>query len=521
MKRIARLNADKFQASDVLAEHGELSQILGRHLPPSTAALFARPKAVEGGVVEWYSGLGGQPVPLSELNAAQATELRRVLDERLQSIYQLADKLSGQGADGQRQADLLRHAARYPDESTVYSLNGQPVLTFWGYGVRPPPVPVAAPTMGAAEAATATAATIVVAKKRRWWPWLLLLLLLLALVAALYCWWKQEPVLPVVEPSPIEAPAPEPEAAVPEPEPEPVIDPWEELAKRIAAVGHDCAALQQLKKDEPLLQEPDPRAEQYRLQIQQTLQQYCKEEMIREAKNLCPNERPPELAPELVMVFDASGSMNYSLLATPREIQLGEQARQMQQAGPLAQMLAAAAGIPPNAWEVATREPRRISAAKQSAISVAKQIPPDVNVGLVLIKDCPSGVVVRKPAAGGRNQLLNQLQTISPDAGTPLANGVAQAGSLVDGVNREAVILVVSDGAESCNGDPCAIAAQLARSKPHLKINVVDIQGTGAGNCLATSTGGKVFTAKNVDELLSTMNQAAQDVLGPTNCAKP
>lgn len=52
----------------------------------------------------------------------------------------------------------------------------------------------------------------------------------------------------------------------------------------------------------------------------------------------------------------------------------------------------------------------------------------------------------------------------------------------------------------------------------HLKINVVDIQGTGAGNCLAASTGGKVFTANNVNELSINMGQAAQDVLGPGNC---
>jgi hypothetical protein len=79
-------------------------------------------------------------------------------------------------------------------------------------------------------------------------------------------------------------------------------------------------------------------------------------------------------------------------------------------------------------------------------------------------------------------------------------------------------MLVVSDGEESCGQDPCAVAAQLARVKPYLKINVVDIMGTGAGNCLASATGGKVYTAKNVNDLSLMTNQAAEDVLGPAHC---
>ncbi len=80
-------------------------------------------------------------------------------------------------------------------------------------------------------------------------------------------------------------------------------------------------------------------------------------------------------------------------------------------------------------------------------------------------------------------------------------------------------MLVVSDGEESCGQDPCAVATELARTKPHLKINVVDILGTGAGNCLAEATGGEVFTASNVEELSRMTRKAAQDVLPPSHCA--
>ena len=113
---------------------------------------------------------------------------------------------------------------------------------------------------------------------------------------------------------------------------------------------------------------------------------------------------------------------------------------------------------------------------------------------------------------------MGQIQGIEPRAGTPLADGIAKGGQLVDGVTREALIVVVSDGVESCGRDPCAEAAALKRAKPLLKINVVDITGTGAGNCVAQITGGKVFTARNADEVVAMTNRAAQDAMGPANC---
>ncbi len=95
---------------------------------------------------------------------------------------------------------------------------------------------------------------------------------------------------------------------------------------------------------------------------------------------------------------------------------------------------------------------------------------------------------------------------------------MAEGGRLVDGVNRDATMLVVSDGEESCDGDPCAAAAALARAKLRLRINVLDITGTGAGNCAAQITGGRVFTARNAAEVVEQMNRATQDAMAPANC---
>ena len=71
MKRIARTQTDKYVATDVVSQYDELQNILRKHLPNSTAALFSRPKEKDNGAVEWYSDLGGEPVPYEQLSTSE------------------------------------------------------------------------------------------------------------------------------------------------------------------------------------------------------------------------------------------------------------------------------------------------------------------------------------------------------------------------------------------------------------------------------------------------------------------
>jgi len=308
-------------------------------------------------------------------------------------------------------------------------------------------------------------------------------------------------------------PEPEPPVEPPSPPPPPPPDPVAQLRQRIEAAGADCKVLQQLQASEPLLKSN----RSLRERVEGALLQYCKAQMITQAKNLCPDERLPQLAPELVIVFDASGSMDISLLATPEEIAAVQTTQER------LNLIRGLLGVrlPNRGLQSVLREPKRMTAARQATTAVVAQLASDVNTGLVLVDRCPAARSVGFFPAGQRAQLLAQLQSVTPQEGTPLADGIARAAAMLDGVDRESVILVVSDGEESCGQDPCALARDLARQKPYLKINVVDILGTGAGNCLAAATGGQVFTANNVQELQWVTRAAAQDVLPPAHCRVP
>lgn len=584
MKRIARLEAEPFTAGDSPIAHDELVNLLRTQLSPAVASLFAKPKAADGGLVEWYSDLNGQPVPVSQLPPGEAAQVQRLLEERITAIQQLAARLESQGGEGARQAALLRQAVQYPDTRTLYSLNGQPVLTFWGYrlaGSAPVgAVPLAAGAVGAAATLAPNRADAAAPpltpppsgpleppRKRRWWPWLLLLLLLALLAGVL--WWlsgrdeevppmeppvveepieepaEQTPIkepeieeeLPLEEPPVEEPPVEEPELPeeIPEPEPTPVPpppDPFDELTKKVAATT-DCTALENMLKDEPQLQGSDAQAQTLKQQIRTTLDGRCKQEQaqkekvqqaakqaqIQQAKNQCPGQRPPELAPELIIVFDASGSMKAKLPLTAQE-QAQRQATQEVIRG-LGGLIGGNTGrTVGRSVEKATigDPPTRMSAAKEAASSVVRRTPRDMNIGLVVLDDCPSAQSRGYFTPSQRGNLQGLIQSMQPKSGTPLGNAIAQAGQMLDGVNRASLMVVISDGQESCGTNPCVEAKRLAQSKPNLTINVVDIMGSGAGNCVAAATGGRVFTAKSVKELNVMMTQATQEVLGPGHC---
>jgi hypothetical protein len=209
------------------------------------------------------------------------------------------------------------------------------------------------------------------------------------------------------------------------------------------------------------------------------------------------------MVPEFVIVFDASPSMAYSLNASPAEIELAERMRRP---------------------DLVIGDPQRVKPAREAAVEVAQRVPRDMSTGLVMVDSCQQGA---RPLGffgpGQRAALIGQLQNIqphpfAPGGGTPLADGIARAGQMVDGVNRDATILVISDGQESCRGNPCAAAQALAAAKPRLKINVLDISGTGAGNCVAAATKGQVFTARNAADVVSSMRRAAHVAMGPAHC---
>ncbi len=537
MIRITQRAFDPETARQLESLHVAFVRIIANKLPPSVAALYATPRAVGDGTVQWLTQLSGQPRAYAELPVAEAGRLKVLLFERLSALRQYAEALKQQPGHDVAAVELLTHASAEPPLDAIFSVNGQPVLLYWDRALPPDPKRqvLAAPIVPiVAAAAVGSTAAVVLTKHVRWLIALLVLLLILFLLWWFFCpkSWRlshadqtRAPHL-VSEVTPPSAPLP-PEVRKPS---EPMAPP-----EQPAVVKPADLPMAPEEPVPPLVEVPEPEPELLRPRVVTPEPVPPKPEVvppkvvalvkppvpktitIENAKDVCPEDRPAALAPEMIVVFDASGSMQININATEAE---QEWLFKILNAGP--NPLSRLSPSEREKFERLHREPTRMVTAKQATISVMQRLPKDVGTGLVVVDQCPGGARnLGRFSPSQRDQMIGRLKQLTPHQGTPLADGLLQGGELADGVTRQSTILLVSDGEESCGGDPCFVARNLKRKKPHLKINVIDIGGTGAANCAAELTGGQVYTVSNVKELNIGIERATQDALGPAHCRKP
>lgn len=574
MNRIARRSLAPQLIEALRSSHAGFVRATGNKVPPSVVSLYAVPEVATDGAVQWVTSLQGNPIAFKDLPSEQLEAFKALLFQKLAAIASLAKELSAEPTKYAKEISLLTQAAAAPAVDAIYSVNGQPVLLYWAGSLPPDPnrkvlaLPVA-PVTAAAVSSTR------LSRNSRWFVALLLLLLFLFLLWWFFCpkSWRVHKTDQVLTPNSaqttppnIQVPPP-PAAQAPE-----ALKPAEPLAPPeppIVLKPSEPPVLPEVPVP-PLIEVPEPEPELLRPRVEPpkpepvvappkvevpTRPAVPKVITVDNAKTVCPEDRPAALAPEMIVVFDASGSMRLNINATLEE-----------EKWVLRQIYANPGFVPSNLsptdlqrfnrltrlphlneadrdWLVRIRiantpsllspadrqkflrlvgEPTRIISAKQATINVVKRLPQDVGTGLVVVDRCSSGA--RNLGRFGpeqRGQMLSRLNQLTPYEGTPLADGLLQGGELADGVTRQSTILVVSDGEESCGGDPCSVARNLKRNKPHLVINVIDIGGTGAANCAAELTGGKVYTVSSVNELNIGIERAVQDTLGPAHCRKP
>ena len=101
------------------------------------------------------------------------------------------------------------------------------------------------------------------------------------------------------------------------------------------------------------------------------------------------------------------------------------------------------------------------------------------------------------------------VDAISPKGKTPLTAAVRGAADELRYEENRATIILVSDGEETCGGDPCAVAKELEAAGIDFTVHVVgfDLTDEESANlqCIADNTGGKFLQADNAEELHQAM----------------
>jgi hypothetical protein len=115
-----------------------------------------------------------------------------------------------------------------------------------------------------------------------------------------------------------------------------------------------------------------------------------------------------------------------------------------------------------------------------------------------------------------RQALSDAVAAIEPqfNANTPVAASLLKVPEDMAGVDRPYVVVLLTDGAETCGGDPVAAAQSLIDQGIDVRINVVGLAlGTEAlrnqYRRLAEATGGSYYNANSADELRDALNRAS------------
>lgn len=121
----------------------------------------------------------------------------------------------------------------------------------------------------------------------------------------------------------------------------------------------------------------------------------------------------------------------------------------------------------------------RMSAARVMLEEQLARLDPRTPVGLVgygnRIPGCDSYRLYAPIARGNRTLINRVVQSMYPAGSTPIAATLRLIGQTVLAQHPRATIVLISDGAESCGGDPATEATLLARRGSDVRVHVIGL----------------------------------------------
>jgi len=146
--------------------------------------------------------------------------------------------------------------------------------------------------------------------------------------------------------------------------------------------------------------------------------------------------------------------------------------------------------------------------------------PADQNLGLTVYGhrvrgDCTDIETVVPPAPDTATAILDAVNAINPRGKTPMTDAIIAAAESLRYTEERATVILVSDGIETCNPDPCAAARALEEAGIDFTAHVVgfdvtDPEALAQMRCLADETGGMFIPASDAAELTEALNRVTE-----------
>jgi Ca-activated chloride channel homolog len=121
------------------------------------------------------------------------------------------------------------------------------------------------------------------------------------------------------------------------------------------------------------------------------------------------------------------------------------------------------------------------------------------------------------PTENAAAPILAAINALSPAGKTPLTAAVAKAAEVLDYRNKPGLIVLVTDGEETCGGSPCGLGIELSRDAFQLTVHVVGLRVKGytwtgeqsvvETKCLAERNRGLYLTVETEDQLMEALEK--------------
>ncbi|WP_246047413.1 vWA domain-containing protein [Leptospira ognonensis] len=172
----------------------------------------------------------------------------------------------------------------------------------------------------------------------------------------------------------------------------------------------------------------------------------------------------------------------------------------------------------------------RMAIAKDQLMNFLSKLPKDSEVGLVAygnrIAGCSSARLYQPIQKGGASAAITKLTSIIPSGSTPIAHTLELVGEYLLRDYKETEIIFISDGMESCEGDPAMTlhALKTRGKKFNLHILGIDLDPKAEEDltALAKIGNGKYFTVKKREDMeYALLNLGGNLFISDTQASSP
>lgn len=175
-----------------------------------------------------------------------------------------------------------------------------------------------------------------------------------------------------------------------------------------------------------------------------------------------------------------------------------------------------------NGWGCGSENPTAVSRIDKVRSALAKILPSVTRfrrVGLITYGPGPYNQcnvqLELAPSEGAADRIIAVVNGLVPAGRTPLAASVEKAAETLEFRRKPGLIVVLTDGEETCEGRPCVLGRQLHEEAMQLTVHVIGLRVSGYTwtgeqsifdvKCLVKENGGLYISVESEQELIGAL----------------